>query len=106
MFLAWMFHGRQTSNKINKLHERALIIVYDDTAMPFADLFIKDRSFIIYQQNLYYLAIEIYMALNNLPGGNFSEFFTRASHTNILRSNSELILLSINTLAKEKHSIN
>ena len=27
---AWMFHSRRTNNKINKLHERALIIVYDD----------------------------------------------------------------------------
>ena len=101
-----MFHGRQTSNKTNKLYERALIIVYDDTVMSFEDLFIKDRSFTIYHQNMYYLAIEIYMALNNLPGGNFWEFFTRASHTNILRSNSEQILVSINTLTKEKHSIN
>ena len=29
--LVWMFHGRQTNDKVNKLHERALRIVYNDT---------------------------------------------------------------------------
>ena len=29
--LVWMFHGRQINDKINKLHERALRIVYNDT---------------------------------------------------------------------------
>ena len=28
--LAWMFHGRQINDKINKLHERDLRIVYND----------------------------------------------------------------------------
>ena len=28
--IVWMFHSRRTNNKINKLHEGALIIVYDD----------------------------------------------------------------------------
>ena len=50
--LAWMFHGRQTNNKINKVHERALKIVYDDTVTSCEDLFIKDRSFIIHHQNM------------------------------------------------------
>ena len=69
-----MFHGRQTSNKTNKLYERALIIVYDDTVMSFEDLFIKDRSFIIYHQNMYYLAIEIYMALIIYQEGTSGNF--------------------------------
>ena len=50
--LAWTFHGRQTNNKINKVHERALKIVYDDTVTSCEDLFIKDRSFIIHHQNM------------------------------------------------------
>ena len=28
--LTWMFHNRTLNNKINKLHERALRLVYDD----------------------------------------------------------------------------
>ena len=30
--LAWMFHSRHTNSKINRFHDRALIIVYDDDA--------------------------------------------------------------------------
>ena len=33
--LVWMFHGRQINGKINKLNERALRIVYNDTVTSF-----------------------------------------------------------------------
>ena len=46
--LVWMFHGRQINDKTNKLHERALRIVYND-------------------QNILSLAIEIFKAIHNFP---------------------------------------
>ena len=33
--LVWMFQGRQINDKINKLYERALRIVYNDTVTSF-----------------------------------------------------------------------
>ena len=36
--LVWMFHGKQINNKINKLHEGALRIVYNDTITSFQEL--------------------------------------------------------------------
>ena len=74
--LVWMFHGRQI-NKINKLHERALRIVYNDTIMSFEELLVKDKTFTTHYQNTQSLAIDMYKAVNNLPGGNLSEFFVR-----------------------------
>ena len=71
-----MFHGRQI-NKINKLHERALRIVYNDTIMSFEELLVKDKTFTTHHQNTKSLAIDMYKAVNNLPGGNLSEFFVR-----------------------------
>ena len=71
-----MFHGRQI-NKINKLHERALRIVYNDTIMSFEELLVKDQTFTTHYQNTQSLAIDMYKAVNNLPGGNLSEFFVR-----------------------------
>ena len=71
-----MFHGRQI-NKINKLHERALRIVYNDTIMSFEELLVKDKTFTTHYQNTQSLAINMYKAVNNLPGGNLSEFFVR-----------------------------
>ena len=41
-----MFYNRTTNNKINKLHERALRLVYDDYLSAFEELLEKDNSFI------------------------------------------------------------
>ena len=54
-----MFNGTQINDKINKLHERALRIVYNDIVTSFEDLLIKDKSFTIHFQNIQLLAIEI-----------------------------------------------
>ena len=36
--LVWMCHSRTLNNKINKLHERALRLVYDDRQSTFKEL--------------------------------------------------------------------
>ena len=96
-----MFHGRQINDKINKLHERALRIVYNDTVTSFENWLIKDKSFTIHHQNIQLLVIEIY----NLPGGNLSEFFVRNNHNYNLRSESELLLPNVNTVFSGQNSI-
>ena len=87
-----MFHGRQT-------------IVCNDTVRSFENLLIKDKSFTIHHQNIQLLAIEIYKAIHNLPGGNLSEFFVRNNHNYNLRSESELLLPNVNTVFKGQNSI-
>ena len=47
----------------------------------------------------------MYKAVNNLPGGNLSEFFVRNNHNYNLRSRSELTVPSINTVFKGQNSI-
>ena len=42
--LIWMFHRRKINYKINKLHERALRIVYNDYFSSFEELVSKDKS--------------------------------------------------------------
>ena len=98
--LVWMFHGRQINDKINKLHERALRIVYNDTVTSFENLLIKDKSFTIHHQNIQLLAIEIYQAIHNLPGGSISEIFVRNNHNYNLGYKSELLLPNANTVFK------
>ena len=44
---------------INKLHESALRIVYNDTVTSFEELLVKDKTFTIDHQNIQSLAIEI-----------------------------------------------
>ena len=55
--LIWMIHSRGLNNKINRIHERALRIVYDDNRSSFEDLLNKDKSVTIHQRNLQQLAI-------------------------------------------------
>ena len=52
-------------------------------------LLIKDKSFTIHHQNIQFLAIEIYKAIHNLPGGNIRELFVRNNHNYNLGSKSE-----------------
>ena len=57
--IAWIFYTRRTNNKINRLHERALRIVYDDDFSTFHQLLVMDKSFCIHHQNIQRLLIEI-----------------------------------------------
>ena len=61
-----MFHSRTLNNKINKLHERALRLVYKEHSLSFEEILRKDNSVIIHHRNLQKLAIEMYKLTNNI----------------------------------------
>ena len=71
-----MFHSRKLNNKINKLHERALRIVYKDDYSTFNDLLARDGSCTIHHHNLQLLAIEMYKINNNLSPEFMHDIFT------------------------------
>ena len=50
--LTWMFHSRKFNNKINKFHERALRLTYNDNVSTFNELLKKDGSVCIHHRNL------------------------------------------------------
>ena len=58
--LVWMFHDRGLNNKINRIHARALRIVYRDDVTTYDELLKKDGSFCIHHRNIHTLAIEMY----------------------------------------------
>ena len=57
--LVWMCHSRSLNNKINRMQDRALRIVYIDYKSSLKELLQKNKSITIHQRNLQYLAIEI-----------------------------------------------
>ena len=64
--LVWMFHSRMLNNKINKLHETALRIVYKNPRLTFQELLDLDNSFTIHHRNLQKLATQMFKIKNNL----------------------------------------
>ena len=58
--LVWMGHSRALNNKIKTIHERALILVYEDRLSTFEELLNKDKSFTIQHRNLQVLGSELY----------------------------------------------
>ena len=65
--LVWMFNSRTLNNRINKIHKKALRLVYkNETFSSFDDLLKRDKSVSIYQKNLQILAKEIYKTKNDL----------------------------------------
>ena len=47
-----MFHSRGLNNKINRIHERALRIAYNDKSSSYGELLAKDRSVTIHHRNI------------------------------------------------------
>ena len=56
-----MFHSKGLNDKINRIHERALTITYNDKSSSYRELLTKDRSV---TRIIRALAIETYKVLN------------------------------------------
>ena len=89
--LVWMFHSRTLNNRINKIHERALRLVYkNETFLSFDDLLKRDRSVSIHQKNLQILATEIYKTKNDLGPKIMKDTFHFIQKPYNLRNDPEL----------------
>ena len=84
--LIWMFHNRTLNNKINKLHEMALRIVYKNDNFTFQELLAIDNSITIHQRNLQSLATEMYKVKNNISPLPMQELFNAQENIHDLRN--------------------
>ena len=73
--LIWMFHSRLVNNKINRLHERCLRILYSDNQSTFEELLEKDNTVSVHQHNLQFLATELCKILNGLSPDLMKDVF-------------------------------
>ena len=64
--LICMLHLKIMNNKINRIHERVLRLVYSDHVSSFDELLKRDRSFSIHQRKNEILASELYKFLHGL----------------------------------------
>ena len=96
--LTWMFCSRKSNDKINRLHERSLRIVYNDFESSYEELLSKSNSYSIHDQNIHRLAIEIYKVANGLSTGDFANLFN-------FKDQYAIHIPSVNTELKGKNSI-
>ena len=84
--IIWMYCQRKSNNLINRIHERALRIAYNDYISDFDALLEKDHSVTIHQRNIQALLLEIYKTLNNLNPEFMGEIFCTQRHNYPMRS--------------------
>ena len=77
--LVWMFHSRKLNSRVNKLHERALKILYQDYVSSFTELLVKDNSTTIHKRNIQLLATELFKVKNGLLPPFMNEIFVEYS---------------------------
>ena len=71
----WMFHSRSFNNKINRLQEHCLLIIYNDKRSTFKELLAKDNSVSVHHNNIHALAIEMYKVTNGISPEIIKEAF-------------------------------
>ena len=59
-----MNHSRALNNKINRIHERALRLVYRDKKSTFDELLTKDNSVKVHIKNLQVIVTEMFRVKN------------------------------------------
>ena len=85
----WMFHNRSLNNKINRLHERCLRIIYNDKHSNFEELLNKDNFVSIHHNNVHALSIEMYEVANSVSGNNDEVFKLKSNPHYNLRHTSQ-----------------
>ena len=88
--LTWMLHSSNMKH-INKIHERALNLVYNGTPNVSSDeLLVKDKSVSLHQKKLQLFASEIFKVKNGIVSELLSDIFQFVKKPDNLRNASPL----------------
>ena len=97
--LTWMFQSRKLNNKINRLHERCLRLIYSDKGSSYEELLDNDNSVPIQQKNLQKLANEMFKTYAGMAPQIMNEVFPRNYTLNYnLRRHPEFASRAIHTV--------
>ena len=96
--MIWMNHSRALNNKINKIHERALRLVYRDKKSTFEELLNKDNSVKFHIKNLQVIVTEMFKVKNKLSAEIMNGVFPVAEPSYMLRKNCNFVSRRIKTV--------
>ena len=85
-------------NRINKIHERALRIVYNDDQSSFDELLNRDSSFTIHERNVQTLAIEIFKIINGLSPEIMNQVFP-LKKSNVFSSSFPFMTVNVKSVS-------
>ena len=103
--LVWMCHSRSMNNKINRLHETCLRIIYSDKTSSFEELLQKDGSVTIHVRNIQKLATEMFKVYKNLAPPIFSDLFDIRQNPYNLRHCSYFSIPNVNSVYHGSESL-
>ena len=103
--LIWMFCSKTPNNRIDKIHERALRLVYDDYETSFSDLLVTDGLFTVHHTNIQTLLLEMYKIKHNLSECCLKDLFSVVNGNYNLRSQSDFGVSGIDTVFYGANSI-
>ena len=94
-----MFHNRVLNNRINKIHERALRLVYQNKNLSLSELLELDNAVTIHQRNLQVLVTEIFKVKNNLSTEIMKQVFDfQEPYNNLCSETSQFRRENIKTI--------
>ena len=104
--LVWMCHSRANNDKIKRLQERCLRIIYSDKRSSFETLLEKDGFVSDQNWNLQILATEMHKIKNDLSPLIVTELFEEGNEQHYdLRNNSQLTIPPIKAVYHGSESI-
>ena len=94
------------NNKINRLHERCLRIIYNDKRSTFEELLVKDNSVLVHHNTIHAIAIEVYEVVNGMSPEIMNEVFKQREEkhyhlrhtTQFLVNPIQSVLMAVNQL--------
>ena len=73
--VSWVFSGKRNSDKLEKLQERALCLVFSDYTSPYSELLKHGNFLSLSALHIRYLAIEMYKCVHGLNPPYLNDFF-------------------------------
>ena len=95
----WMCHNRTKNNKIKRIHERCLRLIYNDKKASFENLLDKNKSVPTHHKNLRRLAIEMYKVHPGISPEFLNDLFPlRQADQYNSRNRSQFIIPNVKTV--------